>query len=93
MESESKNTGLKSVSDEELKKAYSGPAIFVNRFVVTIMGAHARIAFTEQDRKDGDILFRTAVAMSIDDMLKLVDLINKLVENTKLKKISLTDVE
>lgn len=66
------------VSPEELAAAFEGPAYFTNKFYLTVTGTMARISFTEQlPAPDGSIRYRTAISMTVDDLLKLRDLIQQ----------------
>lgn len=74
------------ISEREMEIAFSGPAIYTNKFYVTVGGAHARIAFTEA-RKEGDPQFRSAVSMTLEDLFKLRDIINRLSARMKVIEV------
>ena len=57
----------KTVSDDEMAVAYSGAAVFSNKFYVTITPAGPRIAFTEVRPGTDMPLFRTAVVLPFPD--------------------------
>ena len=65
-----KKPAVRDVPKEELHIAYEGPAVFVNKFYVTGLGANVRIAFAENS-KDLPPIFRTAVIMSTADVIRL----------------------
>jgi hypothetical protein len=67
----------KNIAPEELKIAFSGPALFTNKFYLTITGPIARIAFTET-HPNLSPTYRTAVSMTLDDLLRLRDVIDNL---------------
>jgi hypothetical protein len=62
------------ISDLEMQVAYEGPAANSNRYVLTIHGQIARIAFLEQS-PTGVVAFRSAVCMPVADLPGLVRLI------------------
>lgn len=68
------------VSDDELDIAYSGAAVFANKFYITISGPNARLSFTEQMTPTKTPKFRSAVVISLTD---LVQMKNVLVEMCK----------
>ena len=65
----------RSVTPEELKVVFSGPALLTNRMFVTLDRYGVRIAFTEQKRDDVPS-FRTAVVMSLQDAIALRNLLD-----------------
>ena len=64
------------VSAAELAVACAGPAVLVNRFVVT-MGPVVRLVFLET-AADGQVQFRSAAAMAREDLKALNDLVTEL---------------
>lgn len=63
------------VSDEELRSAFSGPAIFSNKFYATTGASGIRIAFMEAL---GDLVppvFRTAIVLPYQDAFALRDML------------------
>lgn len=74
---------VKPVSDNEMEVAYSGPAYFTNKFYITATGVTARIAFTEQAPPNQEPQFRTAVAMTLADLIKLGELIQGMTANVQ----------
>jgi hypothetical protein len=78
-----------SVSEADLRAAFSGPAISSNKIFVTRTVGGIRIAFTEQYVATYAPEFRTAVMLSFEDAMQLRDLlINQLlllnpIENMK----------
>lgn len=63
------------VSDDELRAAFSGPAIFSNKFYATTGPGGVRIAFMEGAGDLGPPIFRTAVILPFQDALGLRDLL------------------
>lgn len=64
--------------ERELEIAFSGPAVFANRFWVTFDANTARISFMERSATGAEQHFRTAVAMSLPDLVSLRDLLTEL---------------
>lgn len=63
------------VSDDELRAAFTGPAVNSNKMYLSMMSAGARISFMEQHGDAVSPTFRTAVILSIQDALQLRDLL------------------
>jgi hypothetical protein len=63
--------------------AFSGPAVLVNRFFVSIVPSGVRIAFAEQNGPQKSVLFRTAVTMSIQDGISLYQVVHGLLRNVE----------
>lgn len=69
-----------SVTDEEIRASFSGPAVLSNKMYLSLTGGGARIAFMEQL---GDVVppvFRTAVILSFQDAMSLRDLLARQLE-------------
>ena len=64
-----------SVSNEELRTSFSGPAVRSNKIYLSLTDGGVRIAFTEQHGDAVPPIFRTAVILSFADALSLRDLI------------------
>ncbi len=67
------------VNDVDLGVAYEGPAVYVNRFFVS-MGPVARIAFAEQNSPGKPIFFRSAISISLQDAIALAHMLTDLVK-------------
>lgn len=73
---------IKTPPSEEIEIAFDGPAPMANRFYITMMQTVARIAFCEQS-PDGTLpRFRSAVSMTVNDMVELNALLTQLIANT-----------
>ena len=72
----SANATVAPVSNRELDIAFSGPAMFANKFYLTGVGPNVRISFCEQ-LAGREPAFRTAVILTEEDIFKLRDLINR----------------
>lgn len=70
-------TLAKSVSDEDLQKAFSGPAFVSNRMFASTTGAGLRIAFMEEHGTKVPPIFRTAVLLPFINAIALRDLLNR----------------
>lgn len=66
------------VSPLELKAAFVGPAVFVDRFLVNIYPSHVRVAFSETDGISDSPNLRSVVAISHQDAIALKDLLIEL---------------
>ena len=64
---------------QELKSAYSGSAILSNKFYVTV-GPVVRITFSEGHSSEAMPVFRTAVALSIQDAIALKNVLQDLLK-------------
>ncbi len=74
-EEASSGTELVPVSEEELRTAFSGPAVRSNKIYLSMTESGVRLSFMEQH---GDVVppvFRMAVILSVQDALSLRDLI------------------
>jgi hypothetical protein len=68
------------VKNEEMLMAFSGPALAVNRFIITI-GIHGvRIAFAEQSPDGPPAQFRTAVMLPFPDAINFYKLLQDLLK-------------
>jgi len=70
------------LTEQELSLAYEGPAVSVNRVLITIGVAGVRIAFVEHG-KDVPPQFRTAIVMPIQDAISFKNVLAEM----------LTDIE
>ncbi len=75
----SKETKASGLSVEEMKIAYSGQAILSNKFYVTV-GSVVRITFAEVHFLEESPIFRTAVALSIQDAISLKNVLQDLLK-------------
>lgn len=81
------------VSPEEIIEIHSKPAIWVNKTYLTSGGFNVRVTFAEKV-PDGVPQSRAAVLMSVSDLLKLRDLINRIereVETVELPREAAVD--
>ena len=62
---------------KDVHDAFSGPAIFVNRFLLSA-GPIVRIAFGETFDIEAPMHYRVGVAMSIDDARELATILNNM---------------
>lgn len=70
------------VSDEDADIAFSGPAYLTNRiFISGNTGNVIRITFAEQDGLEKRPIFRTAVAMGLQDAVALQNLLTSVLNN------------
>lgn len=67
---------ITAVSEAELRSAFSGPAIYINKIYATGLGVNVRLAFMEQLGETVAPQFRVAVVMSTADALALRDLLS-----------------
>jgi hypothetical protein len=65
--------------DPERQWALEVPTAYSNRFYVTVSPPIVRIAFGERDGANGEIRYRSAVAILGDDAIALVELISRFV--------------
>lgn len=59
------------VSEEEMRLAFSAPAVFTNRFFVTVQNGSVRISFCEQEPATGVLMPRTSLYMQGQDAIAL----------------------
>lgn len=64
--------------------ASDGPAIYINRLVVT-GGGMIKVSFMEQDSESRPAHFRTAVMMPYVVAMQMIDIINNTIEQDKSK--------
>lgn len=64
------------VTEVEMAAVYGGPSFFINKMYLTATGFTARLTFAEQG-PDQAPHFRTSVTMTVEDLLKLRDVINQ----------------
>jgi hypothetical protein len=73
-------TEVQPVSAGETHVSLSGPAVFCNRFFISV-GPVVRIAFAEQEAGESkESIFRTAVALSHADAISLAHILAKLLK-------------
>ncbi len=72
---------VQQVSSLEMEIAQSGPAIYSNRFFITISNAGTRIAFAEAG-PDMPPVFRSAVLLSHADTYALAGLLKDLLDKS-----------
>lgn len=70
-----KASTIAAVTEDELLIAHEGAAVFSNKFYITATGPIARIAFTEVPPQSKKPIFRTAVLLSVADLIKLAEVI------------------
>lgn len=83
------------VSEEDLRAAFSGPAVRSNKIFLSMTEGGVRLAFMEQH---GDVVlpvFRAAVLLSFQDALSLRDLIARQLEGLQefLKEVTEREVK
>ena len=76
----------RAVSEQEMQVAFSGPAPLVNKFFIVGCGSMARIAFAEEAPGVGPV-FRSAVSMSVVDLLRLKAAIERVTANIVLQSV------
>lgn len=67
-----------SLPEDQMTAAFSGPAPLINKIVVTLTPTTARIAFLEFPPTGVGPNLRSAVSMSIGDLVALQTLLNRL---------------
>lgn len=70
---------LPGVTDEDLAASFEVPAVFANRFVVTLTQSGTRISFAEVP-VGGKPKFRTAVLLGYHDALELSALLDVMIK-------------
>lgn len=70
------------VTPQEVTVAFTGPAPFANKTVVTFTPVTGRIAFLELP-PSGQPMFRAAVTMTIADLVALQALLNRVLKDVK----------
>ncbi|MBW3098075.1 hypothetical protein [Pseudohoeflea coraliihabitans] len=75
------DTEVRQVSQEELEIAYQGPAVFSNKFFLSITHSGLRVAFAEQNGEALPAQFRTAVVLPYQDALQLSKLLQKAIDD------------
>lgn len=70
---------VQSVSAEEMEMSLSGPAVYVNKFIVNISSSGTRITFAEHSPETPPV-FRAAVLISIPDTFALAGLLKELLD-------------
>ncbi len=65
------------ISEQELREIVEGPAVYVNKVYVTAQGAVARLTFAEAGPQG--VHFRSAVLMTIGDLISLRDVISSVI--------------
>ncbi|MBU1336567.1 MAG: hypothetical protein KJ944_05540 [Alphaproteobacteria bacterium] len=85
MATERNDSGLKAVpvSLEDVKAAYEGPAVSVNRFISIPTSGGFRVAFLEFFDEGYAPEFRSAVHLSYSDMVSLRDLLTAQIERAE----------
>lgn len=74
----------------ETAEAFSGEAVYSNKFYVHMAGMNGRLTFAELPPDGLPPVFRTAVSMALPDLLILADLIQKVAkEHTEKNKIKI----
>jgi len=66
------------VREAETEMAFSGHAVTANRFYVHMSPSWVRLTFAEQGSVNQTPVFRTAAALSIDDMISLNNLLTQM---------------
>ena len=79
-------TTVQPVSEKDLHTSLSIPAIYCNRFVITV-GSTVRISFAEQDPRIIDVgpIFRTAICMTHTDAIELAQVLSQLMKPIELQ--------
>ena len=67
------------VNVQEMEVSMSGPAVYVNKFIISISPAGTRIAFAEQG-PDMPPVFRSAVLLNLADSFALAGLLKQLLD-------------
>jgi len=78
----SKEVEKKSLSKEEIEVTFECPAIYSNKFTVSV-GAVVRITFIEQNGPNGKQYPRSSVAMHHQDAIKFYKLLKELLKDTE----------
>jgi hypothetical protein len=78
--------------DAELAAAFSGSAVYSNRFFVTL-GPVVRIAFTEQRSPEDVPLYRAAVALAHEDAISLANVLKTLLADIEKQIADMKDAE
>ena len=78
------------VSQLELELANRQPAVFVNKTVLSLTGPLARLTFLET-KAEVEVQARTAVVMTIGDLLAVRDLIQRMTANVQLVEVKVGD--
>ena len=68
------------VSEEELRTAFSGPAVRSNKIYLSMTESGVRLSFMEQHGDAVPPVFRMAVILSVQDALSLRDLLARQLE-------------
>jgi hypothetical protein len=68
-------TDTTDIAKAEFKEAHSGPAVYSNRFYVTMTAHGVRIGFMEQSEPGAVPVFRNAVILSLEDGIALYKLL------------------
>jgi len=64
---------------EDLASVFSGPALFTNRFYLSVYSDVVRLSFMEMVNPSAPKLFRTAVVMSLADAKALHGLLEDMI--------------
>jgi hypothetical protein len=75
-QSQPENPNVSNATTDEAAIAFSGPALFTNKFYLSGMGANVRLAFAEQSNKTATPIFRAAVIMTTNDLVQLRNVID-----------------
>ena len=76
------------VTPDEMAIINSGPAFFSNKMYLTVGGTVARITFAEQQQGAASPAFRAAVVLTLGDLLKLRELIDRLTKDVRLVQVN-----
>lgn len=68
------------VSDEEMRIAFGAPALYSNRFFVTVQNGFVRMAFCEQEPTTGVLLPRSALCLQGHDAIALRRLLEEMLK-------------
>jgi hypothetical protein len=68
------------ISEQDLDAAFSGPAILINRFIVTLHPSGARLSFWERRAPDSPPEFRASVLLSYQDAIELSKLLTRMLQ-------------
>lgn len=82
-------SGKVDVTQEEMEIAFSGPALYCNKFYVTMSPVNMRLTFAENNPRIKLPQFRGAVSMSIGDAMELKALLERVLEDVETHKIKI----
>ncbi len=73
---------LKSVNEAELAGIAAAPAVYANRFFVSLYGPIAKVVFGEQ-QSDNSAATRASVILTLGDLIELRDLLASMLKDVQ----------